>query len=169
MIIIKTFTLFLIFLSSTYIGILMSNRFTNRVKDLKEIKSGLNAFKTKIKFTYEPIPTIFKEISKSIKNHIGNIFEKASKNMETMPAGEAWNKAVEEVQTSLTKEDVEILKKLSNLLGKVDLQGQISEIELVENFLETQINLAEEEKQKYTKMYKTLGTIIGLAVVIVLI
>ena len=66
-------------------------------------------------------------------------------------------------------EDIEVLKGLSNLLGKVDVQGQINEIEVVENFINMQIEKAEEENRKNKKMYKTLGITVGLAMVIVFI
>lgn len=166
---IKYLTLIIILMSTTYIGILISKKYLNRVKDLKEMKNALNIFSTKIKFTYEPIPQIFREISKKVKPNIANIFEKSSEKMENENAGEAWRETLEESNTSMIKEDIEVLKNLSNLLGKVDIEGQVNEVELVENFLDTQIELAEEEKQKYARMYKTLGVTIGLAVVIILI
>lgn len=167
--VIKYLELILVLSASTYIGILVSKKYLNRVKDLKEMKNALNIFSTKIKFTYEPIPQIFKEISEKVKLNIAKIFLLASNKMENTNAGEAWIQALEETNTSMVKEDIETLKNLSNLLGKVDIEGQINEIELVETFLDTQIELAEEEKKKYVKMYKTLGITIGLAVVIILI
>lgn len=167
--IIKYLTLILILFSTTYIGILISKKYLNRVKDLKEMKNALNMFSTKIKFTYEPIPQTFKEISQKTKPNISNIFKNVCEKMDKQNAGKAWEEALEESNTNMTKEDIEVLKNLSNLLGKVDIEGQVNEVELVENFLDTQIELAEEEKQKYVKMYKTLGITIGLAVVIILI
>ena len=167
--IIKYFTLLLILISSTYIGTLISKRYTNRVKDLKEMKTALNIFSTKIKFTYEPIPKIFKEISEKIESNIARIFLSASEKMQNITAGKAWIQALEESNTSLNKEDIETLKNLSNLLGKVDIEGQVNEIELVETFLNTQIEKAEEECKKNVKMYKTLGISIGLAIIIVLV
>ena len=55
------------------------------------------------------------------------------------------------------------------MLGKTDVQGQLNEINLNMNFLDTQIRVAEEEQHKNEKMYKTLGTIVGLAIIIILI
>ncbi len=167
--IIKYLTLILILSLTSYIGILISKKYLNRVKDLKEMKNALNMFSTKIKFTYDPIPQTFKEISQKTKPNISNIFESVCEKMNTENAGKAWEEALEESSTNMTKEDIEVLKNLSNLLGKVDIEGQVNEVELVENFLDTQIELAEEEKQKYVKMYRTLGITIGLAVVIILI
>lgn len=54
------------------------------------------------------------------------------------------------------------MEKLINL-------GQISEIELVNRFLDKQILEAEEVRSKNEKLYKTLGVISGLAIVIILI
>lgn len=167
--IIKYLTLILILSLTSYIGILISKKYLNRVKDLKEMKNALNMFSTKIKFTYEPIPHTFKEISQKTKPNISNIFKNVCEKIDKQNAGKAWEEALEESNTNMTKEDIEVLKNLSNLLGKVNLEGQVNEVELVENFLDTQIELAEEEKQKYVKMYKTLGITIGLAVVIILI
>lgn len=167
--IIKYLTLILILSLTSYIGILISKKYLNRVKDLKEMKNALNMFSAKIKFTYEPIPQTFKEISQKTKPNISNIFKNVCEKMDKQNAGKAWEEALEESNTNMTKEDIEVLKNLSNLLGKVDIEGQVNEVELVENFLDTQIELAEEEKQKYVKMYKTLGITIGLAVVIILV
>ena len=80
--VIKYLMLLLILLSSTYIGILISKKYTNRVKELKQMKNALNIFSTKIKFTYEPIPEMFYEISNKIEAQIGEIFKNASEKMK---------------------------------------------------------------------------------------
>ena len=166
---VKYIELLLLLAATSYIGILISKKYLYRVKELKDMKNALNIFATKINFTYEPIPEIFMEISKKIEANVGNIFYVASKNMDEQNAGTAWVQALENVQTNMNKEDIEVLKGLSNLLGKVDLEGQIGEVKLVENFLDTQINKAEEEKNKYSKLYKSLGITVGLAIVIILL
>ena len=80
----------------------------------------------------------------------------------------AWNQAIEETNNNLKEEDKNVLKMLSKLLGQTDTDGQISQIEITEEFLEGQIKEAVEAKQKNEKLYTRLGTIIGLAIVIVL-
>ncbi len=77
--IVKYFMLLFIFIASTLIGKLISKKYVYRLEELEEVKNILNVFKSKIKFTYEPIPEIFKEISKKTKSNIGQIFEKARK------------------------------------------------------------------------------------------
>ncbi len=89
--------------------------------------------------------------------------------MEYNSAGEAWEQAVKTSETNLTKEDINVLLMLSKMLGQTDVEGQISQIEVTETFLEKQIAEAVEEKNKNEKLYRKLGTTIGLAIVIILV
>ena len=166
--VLKYFMLFLILLFSSLIGRFLSKKYVYRLEELEEINSALNVFKTKIKFTYEPIPRIFEDISKNTNKNIGNIFLLAKNNMENYNANIAWEKAIDESVTNLKTDDKQIIKNLSKLLGQTDIEGQISQIEITQNFLETQIKEAGEEKQKNEKLYSRLGTTLGLAIVIIL-
>ena len=117
MIFIKILIYILVLATSMGIGILLSNKYVYREKELKEFKKALSIFKTKIKFTYEPIPTIFGEISNSIKGNVGEVFNSSSNIMNNVSAGHAWNMALEEKNNLyINKEDITILKTLSNLL-----------------------------------------------------
>lgn len=167
--VLKIFIFALIIGGCTALGVIYAKRYSNRVLELKEMKNALNMFENKIKFTYEDIATVFKDISKTIKGNIGKVFENASNKMINKNAGEAWEEALNVTFTALKQEDIEIIKGLGRMLGKTDINGQISEIELVSEFLETQIKEAEYEKNKNYKMYKTLGIVVGIAIVIILI
>ena len=167
--ILKFFILVLIFIISTLIGKMISKKYVYRLEELEEVKNALNMFKTKIKFTYEPLPEIFKQISSTIEPSIGSIFKIASHNMSFLTAGEAWNKAIDTDILNINMEDKNILKDLSKLLGATDVEGQISQIEVTSSFLDEQIKKAEKEKEKSEQMYRKLGVIIGLGIVIVLV
>lgn len=168
--IIKFIILLLVFVSSLSIGFLIAKKYASRVKELKDMKNALNMFETKIKFTYASVPEIFEEIAKQFGEEIvGQIFRTASILMKDKSAGEAWNEGIDTVNSNMTLEDKSTLKNLGKLLGKTDLDGQISEIRLVTDLLNTQIELAETERGKNEKMYKTLGGIIGLTLVIIFV
>lgn len=74
--------LLLIFISSSLIGRFIGKKYSYRLEELEEMKNILNVFKSKIRFTYEPIPQIFKEIANNAKENIGQIFEKAREKYE---------------------------------------------------------------------------------------
>lgn len=170
MIVIKFLMLMLVFGSSISIGFLIAKKYANRVKELKDMKNALNMFETKIKFTYASVPEIFEEISIQFKEEtVGQIFAKAVALMKDKPAGEAWKEGIDTVSSNMTAEDKTVLKNLGKMLGKTDAEGQISEIKLAMEFLDTQIDLAETDRIKNEKMYKTLGGIIGLTLVIIFV
>lgn len=156
MIIIKFIILITILILSSYVGIIISNKYKNRVIELKEIKKALNIFETKIKYTYEPIPDIFTEISGNLNETIAKIFKNASDKMSITTAKEAWIDAVSESKNSMTKEDIDVIKGLGKLLGKTDIDGQVSQIELTDKFIDSQIEKAQHEYEKNEKLYKTL-------------
>ena len=158
-----------IFLTCSFIGILISRKYVNRVNELREFKNALNMFKTKIRYTYEPLPEIFTEISENVDTNISLVFRKASEKMKVCPAGEAWDLALRLEDLNIDEEDKSILKNLSKLLGKTDVEGQVNQIEMTSDFLDKQIRKAENEKEKNERMYRTLGMIIGMGIVIILI
>ena len=170
--IIKYIMLILIFLTSSIIGKLLAQKYKKRLEELEELKNTFNMIKAKIRFSYEPIPEIFEDISKNTQNTqytVSQFFRTAKEKMKDQNAGTAWEDAVEETQSNLKEEDKQVLKTFSKLLGATDTEGQISQIEITENFLEKQIKEAEDEKRKNEKLYKKLGTTIGLVIVIILI
>lgn len=169
MIILKYIMIFLVFLISFLIGNLISKKYILRVKELKDFKNALNIIESKIKFTYEPLPEIFMQTSKLLSKNISTMFVQASNNMKSLNAEEAWNKSLKEASTNLYKEDIENIKNFGKMLGKTDKEGQISQLELTKTFIEMQIEKAKIEEEKNSKMYKTLGAIVGLAFVIILV
>lgn len=115
---------------------------------------------------FEYIANVFKE-----DKNISKIFEYMTQEIKLNDANIALEKSIEKnkMNLSLNSEDIEVIKSLGKMLGKTDVEGQVSEINLTSEFLETQITKAEEDCKKNEKMYKTLGTIVGLAIVIILI
>ena len=166
--IIKYILLVCIFGLCTAIGLSISKSYENRAKELKEFKNILNTLKTKIKFTYEPLEEIFRQIARNNETSIERIFGQMANQIKFFQTREVWENCIQQADISINQEDKDILKKLGRLLGQTDVEGQISEIEVTESFLDMQIENAEEEKKKNQKMYKTLGITIGLVFVIVL-
>ena len=163
--------LILILTSSTSVGFLLSKKYTDRVKELKSLSNLITLLQNKIKFTHKPLGEILEEIV-NVKENSGiiGIFSKTSQKLKNKKFEEAWNEAISEQRffLNLNQEDITFLKTLGNVLGKTDVEGQMSEINQFQTILKVQIENAEEEKNKNAKMYKSLGTIIGLAIVIIL-
>ncbi len=166
---VKTILLITIFLLSTAIGLLISKMYENRVTELKQFKNILNILKTKIKFTYEPLKEIFRQISQDKSTKIEEIFENMTYKLSFEDVKTSWRDSIQEADISITQEDKDVLKELGKILGQTDADSQVSEIEVTETFLDMQIEKAEENRKKNQKIYKTLGVLVGLFFVIILI
>ena len=128
--IIKYFILFLILVFSSMIGKFISKRYVYRLQELEEMKNTLNILKNKIKFTYEPIPDIFKEISNNSNKNIGQIFKKAEEKI--------LNKNKE-----LEKQLIEKDKEIAYLKGKIDVMkdfiNELKNTDIEYGSIETQL------------------------------
>ena len=168
---IKYVLLIAIMFLAIYIGNLISKKYINRVKELIQIKLSISIIKSKIKFTQNPLKDIFEQILKSTEEtNIKELWKNAIKGLNNnLEIETAWEKAIKKTETNLNKEDLDILLDMGKMLGKTDIEGQISNLEIASAFIDTQIKKAEEEKQKNSKLCKTLGIVSGLGLIIILI
>ncbi len=167
MLFLKGLSLIGVIVICSYLGIIKAKTFENRVSELSKFQNALVMFKTKIEFTHEPIKNIFEEISKVIYKDEENIFLYTIKNQRNIYV--SWNEGADKIKKDFTKEDIEIIKMMGKLLGKTDIEGQVNEIELTKSLIEKQIEKAELEKIKNSKLYKTMGVICGIGICIILI
>ena len=174
LLIIKIISLLLIFVLSSFAGILISNKYNMRVKEIEDMISALDLLETRVKYTYDTIADSFDFIAENMKTKAYRIFMIASSmllNNTNISAGDIFRNVVddESIFLSINKEDKEILKGLGTSLGQMDLEGQIKNIVLVKQLLEKQLNDAVEEKSKNFKLTRNMGVFVGLIILIILI
>ena len=173
MVSIKTIIILLIIVISTYIGVLKSNYYIEREKEIKNILTSLKYLRNKIEFTNLYLKDIFSEISQNVykedvnedleKSNIFKIVVNSDLNIR-----ESFIDAIKK-NNKFDNEDKLILNNLGLNLGIVERSVQISEIDIAYNFLLERLKDAEEKKLKNVKLYKALGVSIGLTISIVLI
>ncbi|HEX2926320.1 MAG TPA: stage III sporulation protein SpoIIIAB [Ruminiclostridium sp.] len=158
--------------ATSLIGFSLAADCSKRPKILRELQVLLQMFENEISYLSNLLAQSFERIYAGSKTEASLIFSEAAKNLSLpgVTADSAWEKAVESTYSKLglNKEDKAILITFGRMLGNSDLDGQISNIKLVSSQLRLQEMKAEEMRQKNEKMYKSLGVLSGLAIVIVL-
>lgn len=169
--IIKGFFLILIFGLAVYIGNSKANQYIKRLKELISIKSALNIFESKIKFTQSPLEEIFKNIEENTsEKNIKNIFKQLLKDIkQNKNIHKSWENVIATNESNFNSEDKKILIDMGKILGSTDLEGQVSNIKITSSFIDIQIQKAEKEKEKNVKLFRTLGFVSGLTIIILLI
>lgn len=129
----------------------------------------LESLKIEVGFLKEDLS---QALIKASKNHtVFKLFYDCTQNLLKLGIDDAWEKSLEKNASSFyfTKEDVEVLKKLSKELGKTDSKNQIRHLDFMSALISELYSGADNElKQKYT-IYKSLGAVIGSFLVLLLI
>lgn len=165
---IKVIGVLIVISSSTLVGIYFSDRLKSRLKEIKYIIYMFEQISVLIR--YKAL-TVYEIIDYLKENKICSQlnFIKLFKNKEDISFEEQWCESIDNSQTYITKEDKKLLKSFGNVFGTSDVDGQLSDIELYKhNFIKIE-NDANEEFEKKSKLYKSLGIIIGAFISIMLI
>lgn len=88
---------------------------------------------------------------------------------EGLPFPIAWRKAVEENRSRLGDEEAGILAGLADVLGCADLESQLASIRYTRELLMIRLEHAREREKTYSKLYRTLGVLSGLAVAVLIL
>lgn len=161
--------------SSCYLwGEFKARSFTVHLQQLQQFRQALNLLSAEISYTGTPLPTAFKNISARIGGAVGSIFEGAAEQILAggdISAGEAWRRAIGEVfpRLFISQDDRRIIEQLGASLGMVDREGQIKQIRLVLSLLEDALQHAHEKRQRNERMWRYLGLLGGLVLVIIFI
>lgn len=148
----------------------------NHSKNLKQNKNKiekiielLNHIMTEIRFKKTDINSLFYNLS-SDENFKRLEFLQNFKNLENKkPFPQKWNEAIKNWDCSLSTNDKDKLKSLSNILGLTDSKGQIVAIKHVKAQFEESLHKAKKIYLKKGKISRSLGTLIGIAIFIILI
>lgn len=83
----------------------------------------------------------------------------------------AWKKAVRSFSkdSTMIKEDLEILASLAEVIGASDLEGQLNALEMAESQFQHQLDKARQAHEKKGKLFRSLGALAGIGLAIVLI
>jgi len=170
---VKIIAIVLVISSSTLIGFLLANRFGQRVKELRVIYSALKHFETEIVYGLTPLPNAFKNIANRIDEPICKVFTHMSESFgqHDLTTIDIWTNSWElyKQNLALKKRDYDILFQLGHSLGQTDKENQLKHIGISLAYLQTEEHEARNEQHKHEKMYKYLGFLTGMMIVILMI
>ena len=163
----------IVILSCTFLGFVLSADCRKRPQQLRDLQSMLQMFENQISYLSDVITEAFIRIGKVCRSETGIFFTSTVEILNesrNRSACQAWEQAVRQniKKTALNKEDEEILLTFGKMLGCTDLEGQIKNIRLALDQLKHQEVKAEVSRSRNEKMYRSLGVLGGIAVVIVL-
>jgi len=161
-------------ISAAMIGYIYSRECSKRPQQLRTLQGLLNMLENEISFMSNVLVSSFERICSGSDDVVTVFFRDTARILREkngMNASEAWEESIRGniEQTALNKEDTEILISFGKMLGNSDTEGQIGNIRLALEQLKLQEKKAEEVKAKNAAMYRSLGLLGGIAIVIILL
>ncbi|SMB98592.1 stage III sporulation protein AB [Thermanaeromonas toyohensis ToBE] len=163
----------LVVLSCGFFGLILSHLYQARPVQLKALISGLKLLETEIVYASTPLPQALARTGEQLGGVAGLLFLEAAALLREepgLPAVEAWGEGLEKLkeQSALHLEDLDILKTLGQGLGASGREDQVKNLELAREHLKRQLVLAEEAAQRQGKMWRTLGFLLGITLVLLM-
>jgi stage III sporulation protein AB len=162
-------------LSSTAIaGFYYGNVETYRIYDLLEFKRALGILKSEVEFAMTPLPEAFYNISLRVKDPINKIFDKLQNVLEkeeNNSIAEIWRESITEyaTRTYFSKEDLDEIIVFGKTLGYLDKGMQLHSIEFLTGYIDEKIVALNKTRFLNKKMYRSLGILGGVLIIIVCI
>ncbi len=168
----RLFGALLIFFASGYAGILMARTFLDRPRNLRAFHVAIQALETEINYTRTSLPEACLHIAIQSKPPISlffQVFVEKLKCGEGISSKEAWDTAlVILIDGGFSKDDIEKIATLGNILGRSDADDQRKHLALLQRQLVVTIDEAEADKEKNARLWNYIGFCIGALVVVLL-
>lgn len=157
---------------TAYIGICKSKKLKQREYILRDMVTFLKLVENEIKYMLNILPNAYEiarqKLNSQLKISIGQIVVDMLDADNINYIENSIDKNISQLE-SLEKYDKEIIVSTFKNLGRSDVEGQINIINNTINILESQIKEANEIKNTNSKLYKTIGIISGLMLVIIFV
>ncbi|WP_425448605.1 stage III sporulation protein SpoIIIAB [Dethiothermospora halolimnae] len=164
----------IIIISSSLIGFLYGNRYSTRVKNLNHIQNCLQLVETEIIYRATPLPDALGQVYEKGNKNVSFIFKDIRETLlknKNMDISSSFNHVLESSKDRLKfqEDDIEILRYLGRVIGTSDRLDQQKHLKVIMEQIIIQQREAQENRKKNEKMYKSLGILSGLAIIIILL
>ena len=170
----RTFACISLLLGCGGLGMVFSNRFKERVRQLEILQNAINEIEFSIDFLNITLDRTFEKVAKNIDGPLEEMFSYVAYRLRENPASDmkkVWNHAIFKYNQALalSQSDIQILMDFSKSLGQGSREKEKNNLKLTSMRLGIALDEARIDAQKNTKMYRVLGFLAGIFVVIILL
>lgn len=170
LVVVKMSGTILVLLCTTLLGLTMAQALGGRVLALQKSISALDALEKDLAYSMAPPDEVVHRLagmqSLSVAAYLASCAHLCKKGM---PFPHAWRKAVQENRGALDLADAQVLEALADTLGQCDLNTQLSQLRQTGAQLAQRLEQARDEYNARAKLYRTMGVLTGMFIVIVML
>lgn len=161
-----------IVLICTVLGMKKSKKYETRERIIVDFMTMFKSLENDIKYMLLSLPDALEKTRHTLMTDIKDVLGAISVDMLSNNSEESINRKInDEINgiAELTSYDKEIIYQGISSLGKADVESQIGIIKSTLSNLDMQLIEANKDKVKNAKLYRTLGTAVGIMIAIVFI
>lgn len=162
----------LIVVVTTYIGFLVAKKLQKREETLRETILFFDMVENEIRYMLNVLPNAYESARQRLKGDLKIVIGQIVVDMLASDNYELSGKTISSninLLKELTSYDKEVIISTLKNLGRSDVDAQVNILENAKRTIQVQIDEAIEYKNKNSKLYKAVGTIAGMMIVIILV
>lgn len=170
---IKLFGAALILIAGGMMGWHQALTLSHRPKQIRQLIQALRRLETEISYGLTPLPLALKHIGMQLQEPLSSLFTDIYKHL-SKNTGEVtqhcWQTSIQKhwPRTAMKKTEQDIMHELGFILGVTAREDQISHIQMAIHHLQGEEELAVQDRERYEKMWKSLGVLAGALIVILM-
>lgn len=173
MVFVKAVAAGLILFSTGAMGLTLAKSFSQRVHNLRGLITFIQVLESEIQFARTTLPNVIRAQANQFSGDIGAFLHILSIGL-TEGSGERfgaiWEKGLRSLAANgLPKSALEDLLSLGDLLGTSDVTEQVKHLKVLLHRLEQALQVAQEEREKQTRLWQYLGFSAGLLIILLLL
>ncbi|KZE74243.1 stage III sporulation protein AB [Paenibacillus elgii] len=163
----------LILLAGTLFGFYQASQLSRRPRQIADLIRMLQRLETEIVYGFTPLPDALRRAARADDSPAGALFAAAAEELGK-PGGRSvqavWEHSVSRgwKTTSMKAAERDILLQLGSTLGLTDRDDQVKHLRLTVSSLQGEADIARDERERYERMWKSLGLLMGALVVILM-
>src|SRR5699024_87829 len=161
-----------VILASTFIGFEKSNLYIKRTKNIKQMIDCLHIMEAEIVYNKQNLQQTFQMISSKTIFPMNIFFMNLAKGLDSTVTDmhSLWQTESKNLQrlSKFQKEEIDVCNQFCFTIGDYTSESQRQLFNLATQYVQQVLIGATEERETYSKLYKTAGLFLGLFVIILL-
>ncbi|MEB3101451.1 stage III sporulation protein SpoIIIAB [Ferviditalea candida] len=163
----------LVLFAGAMAGFYQSWRLASRPRQIRGLIHALQVLETEIVYALTPLPEALRKLGRKTAAPVSGLFGQIGDRLEQeqgITLQEVWEFTALDYwkQTAMKETEREIVRQLGRTLGISDREDQVKHLHLAIRELQREEMTAIDEQKRYEKMWKSLGILAGVLIVIMM-
>lgn len=159
--------------AGTMLGFYQALQLSSRHRQIRQTVQALQRLETEILFGFTPLPEALRTVAGTLTGPVSSLFARAAEGLtsgRTDTVQDSWRQALDACwsHTAMKRTEREAVQQLGSVLGISDRTDQAKHLRLAVSVLQAEETAAGEDYRRYGKMWRSLGLLTGVLIVILM-